>query len=74
MLALNNIDFRFRKEDDDTILAYDVIRNNMYFLKGNTGKYIENLMNNQKPTHLEDKYIKYLIEKKIIIEGDVNET
>ncbi len=74
MLALNNKDFRFRKEDDNTLLAYDVIHNKMFFLKGNTKIFIEELMNGKNTSKLDDKYINYLIENGIITGGDINET
>ena len=41
MLEINKKDFRYRNENDTTILAYQVIYHKMYFLKGNTKKYIE---------------------------------
>ena len=73
MLALNNTDFCFRKEDDNILLAYDVIHNKMYFLRGNTRIFIEELMHGKKTCNLDDKYINYLIEKGIIIGGNNNE-
>ena len=47
MLALNKKDFRFRVENKDTLFAYDVIKNNMYFFKGKTKEYLEKMINKQ---------------------------
>ncbi len=70
MLEINQKDFRFRRENDDILLGYNVITNKMFFFKGNTKKYIEAKLNHEDTIFLEDKYMKYLLNNKILIEGD----
>lgn len=68
---INKKDYRFRFEGDDILLGYNVITAKMFFFKGNLKKYIECLLNNTEPdVTLENKYIDYLINNKIIIRGD----
>lgn len=71
---LNIIDFRYRKENEDTLLGYNVITAQMYFFKGNVKAYIESLINNTPNIIvLENKYINYLIDNNILIRSDNNE-
>ena len=70
MLALNTKDFRFRVENEDILLAYDVIKNNMYFFKGKTKEYLEKMINKQEPILLDKKYVSYLVKNNVLIEGD----
>ena len=74
MLEINKKDFRYRNENDTTILAYQVIYHKMYFLKGNTKKYIEAKLKG-KDYSLDQKYIDYLLGEGILIEkrGKKNE-
>ncbi len=65
---INNIDYRFRIEDDNTLLAFNVITFEMTFLKGLTKDYIIKLLNNEVYNGtISDKNIKILKNKKIII-------
>lgn len=73
MLALNAKDFRFRIEDENILLAYDVIKNNMYFFKGKTKQYLENLINKETPILLDEKYINFLLKNNVLIKGENNE-
>ncbi len=72
MLELNRNDFRYREEDENTILAYQVIFHKMYFLKGNTKKYIEEKLKGND-IDLDKKYIDYLKEERILLGGKKNE-
>ena len=45
---INNTDYRFRQEGENTLLAFNVITSEMFFLKGNSRDYITALLNNQK--------------------------
>lgn len=69
MEKLNKLEYKFRDELDNKLLAYNVITSNMYFLSGNTKKFIQNMIDNKRQdVNLEDKYIEYLKNKRIIIE------
>lgn len=67
---INNLDYRFRKEEENILLAFNVITSEMLFLKGNSKDYITALLNNQKYNgEINDKNIEILKNKKIIL-GD----
>lgn len=66
MLEINKVDYRYRLENDEYLLAYNVITNKMYFFKGNTKKYLESMLYNKSPINLESKYINYLINNNIL--------
>ena len=63
------IEYKFRDELDDKLLAYNVITSDMYFFNGNTRRFIKNIISNKKQDiKLESKYLTYLKNKRIIIE------
>lgn len=65
---INNIDYRYRIEDDNTLLAFNVITFEMTFLKGLTKDYIIKLLNNEEYNGtISDKNMNILKNKKIII-------
>ena len=65
-----NIDYRFRKEGENILLAFNVITSEMFFLKGNSKDYVTALLNNQKYNgKINDKNIEILKNKKIILGG-----
>ncbi len=67
---VNNIDYRFRKEEKNILLAFNVITSEMFFLKGNSKDYVTALLNNQKYNgKISDKNVEILKNKKIIL-GD----
>ena len=69
MEKLNVIEYKFRDELDDKLLAYNVITSDMYFFNGNTRRFIKNIISNKKQDiKLESKYLTYLKNKRIIIE------
>lgn len=72
MLEINRIDFRYRLENENVLLAYQVINHRMYFFKGNTKKYIENKLK-EKESSLDKKYIDYLLNEGILIGGKKGE-
>lgn len=67
---INNRDYRFRKEGENTLLAFNVVTSEMFFLKGNSREYITALLNNQKYNgKINIRNIEFLKTKKIIIGG-----
>ena len=67
---INNIDYKFRVEDDETLLAFNIITSEMYFLRGNTKEFLIKLINGEKyKGKIDGKNIKFLKEKSLII-GD----
>ncbi len=69
MEKLNVIEYKFRDELDDKLLAYNIITSDMYFFSGNTRRFIKNIISNKKQDiKLESKYLTYLKNKRIIIE------
>ena len=67
---VNNIDYRFRKEEKNILLAFNVITSEMFFLKGNSKDYVTALLNNQKYNgKISDKNVEILKNKKIILGG-----
>lgn len=67
---INNTDYRFRQEGENTLLAFNVITSEMFFLKGNSRDYITALLNNQKYNgKINIRNIEFLKTKKIIIGG-----
>lgn len=66
-MEINKIDFRYRIENDEKLLVYNVITAKMYFFTGNTKKYLLNkLYGKNNNIELEEKYINYLIKNNII--------
>lgn len=61
VVSFNNKLYRFRKEDEDTMLLYNLLSGEMYFIKGR-GKDILLSMDKGKSTELdsEDKIVKFL--------------
>lgn len=72
MLEINKRDYRYRIENEQFLLAYNVITNKMYFFKGNTKQYIESKLYGAESVELEKKYIDYLISNSILIGDDNN--
>ena len=65
---INNTDYKFRQEGENTLLAFNVITSEMLFLHGNSKDYISALLNNEKYNGvLSNKNIEILKNKKIII-------
>ena len=65
---INKVDYRYRIEDENTLLALNVITSEMLFLKGKTKQYIIDLLNEKNPENINEKNRRILKEKKIIID------
>ena len=63
---INNNDFRFRLEDENTLLALNVITSEMIFLRGSSKEYIMDLLNNKSPRKISENNMNILKNKKII--------
>lgn len=67
MLEINKTDFRYRIEENEKLLAYNVVTAKMYFFTGNTKEYLLNkLYDKESNIELEEKYINYLLENSIL--------
>lgn len=66
---INDVDYRFRIEDENTLLALNIINFEMLFLKGKTKEYITDLLDGKVPEIISQKNIDILKKKKIILEN-----
>ncbi len=65
---VNMLDYRFREEDENTLLVFNVITSEMIFLHGSSKDYITALLNNKEyKGKINDKNLEILKNKKIII-------
>ena len=65
---INNTDYKFRQEGENTLLAFNVITSEMFFLKGNSRDYINALLNNKKYIgKIDNRNVEFLKNKRIII-------
>ncbi len=66
-MEINKIDYRYRIDNDEKLLAYNVITAKMYFFTGNTKEYLLNkLYDKTNGIKIEEKYINYLLENNIL--------
>ncbi len=72
-LSLNVKDYRFRNEDENRLLIYNVRTAEMIFVIGKVKNYIEDLLStNSTDIMLSKPYVDYLVNKNILIKsGDV---
>lgn len=72
-LSLNVKDYRFRNEDENRLLIYNVRTAEMIFVIGKVKQYIEDLLStNSADIMLSKPYVDYLVNKNILIKsGDV---
>lgn len=72
-LSLNVKDYRFRNEDENRLLIYNVRTAEMIFVIGKFKQYIEDLLStNSTDITLSKPYVDYLVNKNILIKsGDV---
>ena len=72
-LSLNVKDYRFRNEDENRLLIYNVRTAEMIFVIGKAKQYIEDLLStNSTDIMLSKPYVDYLVNKNILIKsGDV---
>lgn len=72
-LSLNVKDYRFRNEDENRLLIYNVRTAEMIFVIGKVKQYIEDLLStNSTDIMLSKPYVDYLVNKNILIKsGDV---
>ena len=72
-LNLNLKDYRFRNEDENRLLIYNVRTAEMIFVNGKVKYCIEDLLStNRTDVMLSKPYIDYLVNKNILIKsGDV---
>lgn len=67
-LNLNLKDYRFRNEDENRLLIYNVRTAEMIFVNGKVKDYIEDLLfTNRTNVMLSKPYIDYLVNKNILI-------
>lgn len=70
-LILNTVDFRYRVEDENRLLIYNVRTSEMIFVIGKVKKYILSKLNNSSESiTLAKEYISYLLDKKILLHSE----
>ncbi len=63
--------FRFREEDENRILIYNLRKGSIYFLTGEMKELICKFKNNKRVlVNQEDKRMDYLLKQKIILAGE----
>lgn len=69
-LNLNLKDYRFRSEDENRLLIYNVRTAEMIFVVGKVKDYIEDLLyTNKTDIMLPKRYVDYLVNKDILIKS-----
>lgn len=65
---INDMEYRFREESENVLLAFNVITSEIFFLKGNSKDYVTALLNKKKYNgNINNKNIETLKNKRIIL-------
>ena len=65
-LEFNSNLYRYRLENDEQLLLYNVTNGQIYMIKGNSKKFLLDKINNKNPDIIENKYLEFFIKNNIL--------